>query len=120
MSLGALTLTVPVNAVNKVLKRVNQDNFATKYYLREATQEFTVDIRHSKEKRGGIEYQVHNVSLKVEVFATETAPTRIRDVWFTFRHTKVDDFSAIGHAAIGLADLIKVAGNVDDLLALVG
>lgn len=120
MALGALTLTVKVNAVDKILKRVNQDNYATRYYLRESTGSITANIRHTRETRSGIQYEVHNVELVQEIFATETTKSVIRTVWYTIRNTKDDDFTAVGNLAIALPDLIKVVGNVDDLLSWVG
>lgn len=120
MALGGITLTIKVNGVDKVLKRINQDNYATRYHLHEATQEFTANVRHNREKRNGIQYDVHNVELIQEVFATITTPSYVRTVWTTIRNTKNDDWAAIGYMAVALADLTKVAGNVDDLLSWVG
>jgi len=119
MALGQLTLTIKINAVDKILKRINQDNFATRYYLRETLGAYTANIRQSNETRGGVKYEVHNVELIHEVFATLTEPAKIRTVWYTIRNTKNDDFAAVGYLAIALADLVKVTGNVDDLLSLV-
>lgn len=120
MALGALTLTITIDSVDKVLKRVNQDNYATRYYLREATQEFVVLVRHSKERKNGVLYEVHNVEFINEVFATLTAPARVRSTWTTIRNVKEDDYAAVEANAIALADLLKVTGNVDDLLSWVG
>jgi hypothetical protein len=119
MALGGNTITISVNAVNKVLNRINQDNYATRYYLREATQDFTVNIRHSTEKKGVITLDVHTVNIIQTVFATSTTPARTRESWMTFRNEKSDDFAAVGYIPTALADLIKVAGHVDSLLGWV-
>lgn len=120
MALGGLTLTISVNAVNKVLNRINQDNYATRYYLHEATQDFTANIRHSTEKRGGVMYDVHTVNIIQTVFATPTVPAKVRESWMTIRNQKDDSFSDIGYIPTALADLIKVSGHVDSLLGWVG
>lgn len=121
MSLGANTLTIKINAVDKILKRINQDNFATQYYLHEATEEFTINIRHSKEspQKDGTVFDRHNVELIHTVFATATAPAYTRVTYVVSRNTRADDFTAVGYDITGVADLLKVAGNVPDLLAWV-
>lgn len=122
MALGATTLTIKINAVDKVLKRINQDNFTTRYYLHEATQEFTVNIRHSKEspQKNGALFDRHNVEIIQTVFATLTVPEITRSAYVVIRNSKSDDFTAIGYVPTAMADLLKVVGNIDDLLSWVG
>lgn len=48
MAFGA-TITVSYGGANKVLNRINQDNYGSEYYLREATIDYRMKIRHSKE-----------------------------------------------------------------------
>jgi len=43
-------LVINYGAGTKSLPKVNQDNYGSEYYLREATQEFTAKIRHATEK----------------------------------------------------------------------
>lgn len=121
MSLGATTITIKINAVDKILKRINQDNFTTRYYLHEATQEFTVNIRHSKEspQKNGTLFDRHNVEIIQTVFATDTSPEINRSVYVVIRNSKSDDYTAVGYVPTALADLLKVSGNVDDLLSWV-
>lgn len=119
MALGGTTLTIKVNAVDKILKRINQDNYATRYYLHESLADFNVNIRHSTETRSGVKYDVHNVDFIHTVFATLTEPAKVRQSWFTIRNLKEDSFTDIGYVAIAVADLIKVSGNVDDILSWV-
>lgn len=121
MALGANTITITVNAVDKVLKRINQDAFSTQYYLHEATQEFTVNIRHSKEspQKDGTVFDRHNVEYIHTVFATESAPARTRVTYMVSRNTRDDDYTQVGDDIEALADLIKDAGNIADLLGWV-
>lgn len=54
-------ITLTVNAVAKVLPRVNQDNFGSVYRLKETDDEWQLTIRHSYEgKPGPQQYERHN------------------------------------------------------------
>lgn len=121
MSLGANSITITINAVDKVLKRINQDNFSSRYYLHEALEEFTVNIRHSTESpmKDGTVFDRHNVEIIHTVFATETTPAYTRVAYMVTRNTRADDYTEVGYDITALADLIKVAGNVADLLGWV-
>jgi hypothetical protein len=122
MSLGATTIVVTVNAVAKTLKRIRQDDFETQYYLHEDLEEYTVNIRHTKEspQKDGVIFDRHNVEFIHTVFATLTAPARTRVQYIVTRNERSDSFTNIGYDITALADLVKVAGNVPDLLAWVG
>jgi hypothetical protein len=122
MSLGATTIAVTVNAVAKTLKRIRQDDFETQYYLHEDLEEYTVNIRHTKEspQKDGTVFDRHNVEFIHTVFATVSAPARTRVQYIVTRNERSDSFTNIGYDITALADLVKVAGNVPDLLAWVG
>jgi hypothetical protein len=122
MSLGAITLPITINSVVKTLKRIKQDDFWTQYYLHEALEEWTVNVRHSIDSpnKFGVVYDRHNVELIHTVFATVSAPARTRNTYVTTRNERSDDYTLTGYDIIGVADLIKVAGNVPDLLGWVG
>lgn len=122
MSLGANTVAVTVNAVAKTLKRIRQDDFETTYYLHEDLEEFTVNVRHSKEspQKDGTVFDRHNVEFIHTVFATTTTPARTRVQYIVTRNERSDSFTNVGYDITALADLIKVSGNVPDLLAWVG
>lgn len=121
MSLGANTLTIKVNGVDKILKRINQDGYATQYYLHEALEEFTVNIRHTREnpQKNGTVFDRHNVEYIHTVFATETTPSRIRVQYFVSRNTRDDDYTNVGYDVKAISDLIAATGNIPDLLAWV-
>lgn len=122
MSLGATTLTVPVNAVNKVLKRVKQDEYWTQYMLRETLEKWTVNVRHTKEapNKSGVSFDRHNVEFIHTVFATATTPERNDVTYVVIRNEESDDYTKVGYDITAVADLIKVAGNIPDLLGWVG
>jgi len=119
MALGALTLTIKVNTVDKVLKRINQDNFATRYFLHESTQNFTVNIRHSVENSKGLQFDRHNLEIIQEVFPTATAAGITRSAYFVLRNSKTDNYDEAGYIGTAVADLLKVAGNMSDLTSWV-
>lgn len=120
MALGALTLTIKIGTTDKILKRINQDNFATKYWLHEATQNLTVNIRHTKETSKGLKFDRHNVEIIQEVFATATTPSITRSAYFVLRNSEHDDYDAAGLIGTSVADLLKVAGNMSDITSWVG
>lgn len=40
-------ITITINAVAKVLNRINQDTYSSEYFLRTATDDFRLKLRHS-------------------------------------------------------------------------
>lgn len=122
MSLGANTLTITIDSVDHVLKRIKQDEFWTQYYLHEADEEFTVNVRHSLDapNKFGVAYDRHNVEFVHTVFATDTTPARTRNTYFVTRNERSDDYTLAGDDIVALLDLVKVAGTIPDLLGWVG
>lgn len=57
----ANTLTLTINAVAKVLTRINQDNYGSEYRLVTASERITLKIRHSTQTTAGVIYDQHNV-----------------------------------------------------------
>jgi hypothetical protein len=66
------TITLTINAVAKVLDRINQDNFGSTYRLRSDTELLTLKIRHSTDNKesDGISMERHNVFVEHIIFAT--------------------------------------------------
>lgn len=121
MSLGTNSVTITIDESPKVLVRINQDNFGSQYYLRESAQEFTLNVRHSKESpnaKTGIQYDRHNVELVHTVFQTETTPARSRVVYLVARNTRDDDYAAIGEDMVGFVDFFD-GPTIANLLAWV-
>jgi hypothetical protein len=117
MAFGA-TLTVTVNAVAKVLNRINQDNYGSEYYLRSTTDEYRMKIRHSKEapQADGRRFDRHNVELTHVVFATSTTPVVTRIVSSTLRVLEADDLTPAGYLVAGFVDYVDNATVQSDLL----
>lgn len=66
------TITITYNAVAYTLERINQDNYSSEYFKRDATQEFRLRIRHTNEsvRPGQRPYERHNVELTRTVYDT--------------------------------------------------
>lgn len=105
------TITFTINAVAKVLKKINQDGYSSEYLLREATQEFRCKIRHSVEKNLTTSRTMdrHNVELTQTMFAdgvTYLTPLT-RQVYTVFRNTPGDSATVVDYLSDGLADWVK-------------
>jgi hypothetical protein len=81
----ANTLTVTIDTVDKVLFRVNQDNFGSQYQLKTAAESFILKIRNSTEKSSGYGYDRHNVELSWLIYETDTTPEQHYTALCTFR-----------------------------------
>lgn len=98
MAFGA-TLTLTVNSVAKVLNRINQDNYGSEYYLRNATESYRARIRHTKEARdaSGRVNDRHNVEVVHTVFGVGGALDTVRTMYIIMRAPENDDLTTLGH-----------------------
>lgn len=121
MALGSTTIVVPINAVNKTLKRINQDEHASEYHLKEATRSYTLLIRHSKSKATASKKSLdfHNMELVETVFATATTPEVVRRAFITVSMDYFDTNVDVGYISKALTDTLNAAGNTDDFLSWV-
>jgi hypothetical protein len=117
MAFGA-TLTITVNAVAKVLNRINQDNYGSEYYLRATLDEYRVKIRHSKEspQADGRQFDRHNIEVTHTVFATSTVPEIKRINSYTNRTLANDSITDAGYLFAGFVDYVDNATVQGDLL----
>lgn len=111
MTFGANSVTLTVNSVDKVLVKINQDNFGSQYYLREATEEFTLNCRHTREGAlpDGSRFDRHNVELINTVFATDTDPERVRVSYAVFRNKRTDTYDEAVLSMTSLTALLNEA-----------
>ena len=88
----ANTLTLTINAVARVLTRVNQDNFGSTYLLKDGTQQFTLKFRNSTEPSDGVEpVDRHNMFFEHIVYATPTTTEKKYTMSSTLRLRKTSD-----------------------------
>ncbi len=69
-------LVITVNAVDKSMNRINQDQYSSEYLLRSTTDEYRGKIRHSTvlNKPTGLVYDRHNFEVVRTVFAAGDVP----------------------------------------------
>lgn len=82
-------ITITVNAVAKVLPRINQDNFGSTYRLKEANDEWELNIRHTYEgKPGPAQIERHNADFKHTNFVgTDRIPV-VTQTYFVMRNPR--------------------------------
>lgn len=70
------SIAVTFNAVAKTLPLISEGNYSSEYLLKEASEEFRVKIRHSKEtqKTGQQAFDRHYVELTHFVYPTVALP----------------------------------------------
>lgn len=92
-------LVITYNAVAKSLPRINMDNYGSEYLLQEATQEFRIKIRHSKESaaKDGTQFDRHNVELTHTVYATLTDPARVTQEYAVIRNVLTESATELGY-----------------------
>lgn len=117
MSFGT-SVTVKVNAVDKILPRINQDSYGSEYLLRETTEEYRMKIRHAKESpsKSGTVFDRHNVELTHVVFKTATTPEVVRVAYVVLRNVYDDDATKVGYIDKALADFIVSGTVIGDLI----
>jgi hypothetical protein len=81
-------ITITVNAIAKVLPRINQDNFGSVYQLKESLAEYKLVIRHSYEgKVGPKQIERHNVEFTMTTFDVDGNPV-VRQSYTVMRNPR--------------------------------
>lgn len=115
----SITITLGgTGGTDRVLNKINQDNYSSEYLNRISTDEVRMRVRHTKEspKNGAIALDRHNVEITQTIFATLTEPEAIRQFYFVFRATPGDTESEVVDVAEGAvlwadsANLVKLLG----------
>lgn len=111
------TLTLVVNSVDKVLERVNQDNFGSTYRYKamDGSETITMQIRHSTDnaKMGPIER--HNVFVEWYKPATPTESAKYWSATHTMRALEGSSPATLVHLSAALGVLLTF---IDDGLSL--
>lgn len=105
------TITITVNAVAKVLNRINQDNYGSEYSLLSDTDSWNLKIRHSTDTpdSDGVTMLRHNMYLEHVTYATSTDPIKKETLTWTLRAGKYDGVTQIGYDAAGLVDYLAAS-----------
>lgn len=86
------TITLTINAVAKVLNRVNQDAYGSEYQMNGALEGIVMKIRHSSDSKDGdgLILKRHNVFVEHVVYPTPTTAMKKFTATVTIRQ---DQFS---------------------------
>lgn len=106
------TITVTINAVAKVLTRINQDGYSSEYYLRSSTDDFRLRIRNSKytDKKRGVSVDRHNIELVQTVFPVAPSITPIvRKFYTVLENDSTNVVSEDAKFAVGLVGFLTEA-----------
>lgn len=118
MAFGA-TITITVNAVAKILNRVNQDSYGSEYLLETALDSWSLRIRHSTDKvdADGVTMKRHNLYLEHITFPTSLLPMYKESVTWTIRRGKFDGPAQAALDAKGVAAYLSASSYlvIDDL-----
>jgi hypothetical protein len=87
----ANTLTLTIDAVPKVLNRINQDNRGSEYSFVSGTETISMLIRHTVDKLATGDVNRHNVYIERTIFATPTVVEKYFSVTFTLRERRGSD-----------------------------
>jgi len=97
-------ITITVNAVAKVLPRINQDNFGSVYRLKEADDEWELKIRHTYEgKAGPSQYERHNMEFTHTHFIGDTRIPVVYQAYCVMRNPRSYNPVDTTYATAGLA-----------------
>jgi hypothetical protein len=112
------TITISVNAVNKVLNRINDsDPYSSEYYLRSTTDEFRLFIRNSKvtdKKRPGAFMDQHNVEFIHTVYPVAPATlSTVRRVFTTFLNQQGDTLTDPNYVVTGLLAWLTASSSAN-------
>ncbi len=112
----AATLTLPIDGVNKVLNRVNQDNFGSSYRFKDAAELITLVVRHSvdtgavrgsaAQAAGVTKLNRHNVYIERTIFGTPTTNAEFYSATYTLREGEFNDPVKLDKLSVGVLTLM--------------
>lgn len=107
MTLGGLGGTA------RVLKKINQDNYASEYLERTSTDELRCKIRHTVEsaKAGTDPLERHNVELTRVIFGTAPDPDEKQVVSLTIRNSNDADAGALSNLVTAIGYFADATNN---------
>lgn len=113
----ANTLTLTINAVDKVLKRLNQDNYGSHYRFTSGDGQEIIElrIRHTVDTTADGPIDRHNMYIERTILAT---PTTAKQYWSdtrTLRALRGSSVDSLLHLSVGVSTL---QASVDQDLVL--
>jgi hypothetical protein len=109
------TITVTVNSVDKVLNRINQDQYSSEYLLRSTTDEYRLFVRNSSvndKKRPGAIMDQHNVELVHTIYPVAPATlSTVRRCFATFLNQQGDTLADPKNDALGFLGWLSASSG---------
>jgi hypothetical protein len=100
------TITITINAVAKILNRVNQDSYGSEYYLRDTNSSFRLKLRnttYTDKTRGSVKVDRHNIELVERVFAVAPATNdTVRKYYSVLENDQPDSIVSAAKFAAGV------------------
>lgn len=116
------TITITVNAVAKVLNRINEGGGSSEYYLREATGEMRLKIKQTSyldKTRASLLVQRHAVEFTQVVNAVSPATIPIkRKIYAVMENDATDTVTDPVKFDKGLMDFLALEANLTKLINL--
>lgn len=113
---NTITITIATGQ-DRVLRRVNQDNFGSTYQFSDADESITMLIRHSTDSldSDGIAMKRHNVYFERIVFPTPTELMKKQSFTVTMRVGRYEDPAVVSDIAAGVNAWLGTDTNLADL-----
>jgi hypothetical protein len=103
-------ITITVNSVAKAMAKINQDQYGSEYFLREATVEWRLKIRNtSYTNAAGVLVDRHNFEFVSTVYATSTTPAIVRKIYSVFEANRSDTDAGVLQAFNGFVAFMTSA-----------
>lgn len=100
------TLTITINAVAKVLTRINQDGYSSEYMLKDSTECYRLRLRNTSyidKTRAGKLVNRHNIELIHEIFPVAPAIySTLRKTYTVFENDDGDNVTNVAKEVTGL------------------
>jgi hypothetical protein len=112
------TLVLPVTGGDITMVKINQDEYSSEYFFRNATHSYRARIRHSSVKANGTvsAKERHNFEVVQTIFAAGEVAEYERKFYFVMEHKASDTSVAVADAVADLA----IASSNAFLVSLVG
>lgn len=110
-------LVITINAVAKSLPRITPTvHGGSEYFLREATEDFRVKIRHSTyTATDGTLTDRHNIEFTNTVYATLTERPKVRKAYSVYENGRSDTAAAVLQDFVGFVGF-NTSANIQKLL----
>ena len=108
------TISVTIGGTARVLSKINQDQYASEYYLKIATGEYRLRIKHSKDRvsNGSTPRDRHVITLSEKVYPTPTSVELNRQSQITIVGAFLDDPGIQADNLVGLEAYLTKANAV--------